>query len=98
MWLHAKKRAHGEHVRDDTNLLKKTLKRQQGQKKKSEREWTERVEGVQKAQHARQKRRNDNLAKRKEEKGAKTGGGNKKVKRPGFEGSFKGRTGGKKKS
>ncbi len=100
MWLNAKKRAHGEHVRDDTNLLKKTLKRQQGQKKKSEREWTERVEGVQKAQHARQKKRNENLAKRKEEKrggGGGGGAGNKKVKRPGFEGSFKGRTGGGKK-
>jgi len=95
MWLNAKKRAHGEHVRDDTSLLKKTLKRQQGQKRKSEREWTDRIQGVQKAQEARQKKRTDNLAKRKEEK--RHGGGGKKVKRPGFEGSFKGRTGGGKK-
>lgn len=99
MWLNAKKRAHGEHVRDDTSLLKKALKRQQGQKRKSEREWNERLEGVQKAQYAKQKKRTENLTKRKEEK--HSGGGAKKdkrVKRPGFEGSFKGRTGGKRKS
>jgi len=95
MWLNAKRRAHGEHVRDDTNLLKKALKRQQGQKKKSEKEWHDRLDGVQKSQEAKQKKRNENLAKRKEEK--KSGRG-KKVKRPGFEGSFKGRTGGKRKS
>lgn len=98
MWLNAKRRAHGDHVRDDTSLLKKALKRQQGQKRKSEREWTDRLQGVQKAQEARQKKRNDNLAKRKEEKHSSGGGGGKKVRRPGFEGSFKGRTGGKRKA
>ncbi|RVX75238.1 hypothetical protein B0A52_00590 [Exophiala mesophila] len=95
MWLNAKRKAHGEHVRDDTSLLKKALKRQQGQKKKSEKEWAERTEGIQKAQFARQKKRTENLAKRKDDKQAGKG---KKLKRPGFEGSFKGRTGGKKKS
>ncbi|OCT47842.1 60S ribosome biogenesis protein Rrp14 [Cladophialophora carrionii] len=94
MWLNAKRRAHGEHVRDDSSLLKKALKRQQGQKKKSEKEWTERMEGVKKAQETKQKKRTENLARRKEEKRAGKG---KKVKRPGFEGSFKGRTGGGRK-
>ncbi|EXJ73567.1 uncharacterized protein A1O5_03328 [Cladophialophora psammophila CBS 110553] len=94
MWLNAKRRADGQHVRDNTSLLKKALKRQQGQKKKSEREWNERLEGVKKAQDAKQKKRVENLAKRKEEKHSKQG----KVRRPGFEGSFKGRTGGKRKS
>jgi hypothetical protein len=94
MWLNAKRRAHGEHVRDDSSLLKKALKRQQGQKKKSEKEWTERIEGVKKAQETKQKKRTENLTKRKEEKRAGKG---KKVKRPGFEGSFKGRTGGGRK-
>ncbi|EXJ89922.1 hypothetical protein A1O3_02989 [Capronia epimyces CBS 606.96] len=98
MWLNAKKRAHGEHVRDDTSLLKKALKRQQGQKRKSEREWTERLEGVQKAQEAKQKKRTVNLARRKEEKHSGGIKKDKKIKRPGFEGSFKGRTGGKRKS
>lgn len=95
MWLNAKKKAHGERVRDDTSLLKKALKRQEGNKKKSEKEWTDRIEGVQKGQEIRQKKRNDNLQKRKDEKGGKSKA--KKVKRPGFEGSFRGRTGGGKK-
>lgn len=106
MWLNAKKKAHGERVRDDTNLLKKTLKRQDGEKKKSEREWRGRIEGVAKSQEVRQKKREANIEKRREEKGG--GGGGKhvhkkggvkkaKVKRPGFEGSFKTRnTGGKR--
>lgn len=95
MWLAAKKRAAGEKVKDDTSLLKKALKRQEGQKKKSEKEWTERKEGIDKSIAAKQKKRTENLAKRKEEKGSKKG--KSKPRRPGFEGSFKGRTGGKKK-
>ncbi len=103
MWLNAKKKAHGERVKDDTSLLKKTLKRQEGEKKKSEKEWQGRVEGVAKSQEARQRRRQENINKRREEKGSGggkhakkkggaggSGGGKKpKVKRPGFEGSFK---------
>ncbi|RQM07565.1 hypothetical protein DH86_00002026 [Scytalidium sp. 3C] len=97
LWLNAKKRAHGEKVRDDTSLLKKTLKRKEKQKKKSEKAWSERKEGVEKSQAMRQKKREENLRKRKEEKGSKGKGkgrsvpskGKKKVKsRPGFEGSF----------
>jgi hypothetical protein len=95
MWLNAKKKAHGERVRDDTSLLKKALKRQEGNKKKSEKEWTDRIEGVQKGQEIRQKKRNENIQKRKDEKGGNSKP--KKVKRPGFEGSFRGRTGGGKK-
>lgn len=105
MWLNARKHAHGECVRDDTSLLKKTLKRKEKQKAKSTKEWSERLEGIKKAQSLKQKRREDNLAKRKEEKGVKKGKGKKKAKakpkaRPGFEGSFGARapsSGGKKK-
>lgn len=93
MWLNAKKRAHGERVRDDTSLLKKALKRKESAKKKSEREWKERLEGVQKGKEMRQAKREENIRKRKEEKGAKKGG----KARPGFEGSFKAKVGGKKK-
>lgn len=39
MWSRALKQTAGEKVRDDEKLLKKALKRQQGEKKKSEREW-----------------------------------------------------------
>ncbi|KAK5201105.1 hypothetical protein LTR16_003811 [Cryomyces antarcticus] len=97
LWLNAKKRAHGERVRDDTSLLKKTLKRKEKAKGKSEREWDERIDGVKKGQEIRQKQREANLAKRKEEKGMKGKGaskgkgkmGKKGKGRPGFEGSFK---------
>ncbi|KAI9844479.1 MAG: surfeit locus protein [Sclerophora amabilis] len=97
MWLKARKRAHGEKIRDDTSLLKKTLKRKEKAKSKSESQWKEREENVTKGKEARQKKREDNLRKRKEEKGSKgkkpSSKGAKKVKRPGFEGSFKAKTG-----
>ncbi|KAB2575569.1 putative 60s ribosome biogenesis protein rrp14 protein [Lasiodiplodia theobromae] len=98
LWLNAKKRAHGEKVKDDTNLLKKTLKRKEKQKKKSEKEWTERIEGVEKGKEMRQKKREENLRKRREEKGTKPGKKANKLKagkkkaRPGFEGSFRSKT------
>ena len=94
-WLNARKHAQGERVRDDTSLLKKTLKRKEKAKKKSEREWGERSEGVRKGVEGRQRRREENLKRRREEKGGKgkkkgKGGGKPKVTaRPGFEGSFK---------
>lgn len=97
MWLNAKKRAHGERVKDDTSLLKKALKRQEKQKQRSGKDWDTRLEGVRSSQEARQKKRTENLQKRKDEKGSKKTG-KKKVKRPGFEGSFKGRAGKSKKS
>ncbi|OJJ47526.1 hypothetical protein ASPZODRAFT_131040 [Penicilliopsis zonata CBS 506.65] len=103
MWLNAKKRAHGERVRDDTSLLKKALKRKETAKKKSEREWRERIDGVAKGKEARQMKREENLRKRRDEKGAGGGKGKgkkpagKRKARPGFEGSFKAKVGGKKK-
>ncbi|MCJ1378033.1 hypothetical protein MMC17_001129 [Xylographa soralifera] len=102
-WLNARKRAHGERIRDDSSLLKKTLKRKEKAKKKSEKEWGERIEGIEKGKAMRQKKRDENLQKRKDEKGVKGKKaksnlkGSKKGKpkaRPGFEGSF--RAGGKK--
>ncbi|OQE07545.1 hypothetical protein PENVUL_c013G03066 [Penicillium vulpinum] len=100
LWLNAKKRAHGERVRDDTSLLKKALKRKETAKKKSEREWGDRMDAVAKFRGERQNKREENLRKRRDEKGVKgkkksSSGGKKKAARPGFEGSFKG--GGKKK-
>ena len=96
MWLNAKKRAHGERVKDDTSLLKKALKRQEKEKQRSGKDWDARLEGVRSSQEAKQKKRTANLQKRRDEKGAKTTG-KKKVKRPGFEGSFRGRAGKSKK-
>ncbi|KAL2860901.1 putative 60S ribosome biogenesis protein Rrp14 [Aspergillus lucknowensis] len=101
MWLNAKKRAHGERVRDDTSLLKKALKRKESAKKRSEREWKERLDTVKKGKDMKQQKREENLRKRREEKGKggrKTSGGGPKGKpRPGFEGSFKAKVGGGKK-
>ncbi|TVY59572.1 Ribosomal RNA-processing protein, partial [Lachnellula suecica] len=71
LWANAKKRAHGVRVRDDTSLLKKTLKRKEKAKQKSEGEWKERKEGVAKAQAMKQKKREENIRKRKDEKGTK---------------------------
>ncbi|KAI5364327.1 Putative ribosomal RNA-processing protein [Septoria linicola] len=98
MWLNAKKRAHGERQRDDVSLLKKTLKRKEKAKGKSEQEWNDRKEAVVKGKELKQKKRETNLAKRREEKGSKpgkkkggkpSGGGGKKKARAGFEGRFK---------
>ncbi|RMZ66009.1 60s ribosome biogenesis rrp14 [Pyrenophora seminiperda CCB06] len=96
LWLAAKKRAQGEKVFDDVNLLKKSLKRQQKQKDKSKQEWKERLTNVDQGKAAKQKKREENLKKRKEEKGQKgkkkaVKKPGKKVKRPGFEGTFKSR-------
>ncbi|EAS32971.3 60S ribosome biogenesis protein Rrp14 [Coccidioides immitis RS] len=96
MWLNAKKRAHGEKVKDDVSLLKKALNRKEGTKKKSEKQWKERIEGVAKSREARQAKREENIRKRKEEKGNKGKKGKPKA-RPGFEGRFKTKVGGKKK-
>ncbi|KAK0249017.1 hypothetical protein B0A54_04176 [Friedmanniomyces endolithicus] len=100
MWLNARKRAHGERVRDDTSLLKKALKRKEKAKGKSGEEWAERQEAVVKGREMKQKKRDGNLLKRREGKGVKgkkggkggaksgkSGGDAKKGKgRPGFEG------------
>jgi hypothetical protein len=97
MWLNAKKRAHGEKVRDDSSMLKKTLKRKEKAKKKSEKEWNERKESQAKGTAMKQKKREENLKARRDgsNKGkgkGKSAGvkkGKPKVKsRPGFEGSF----------
>ena len=71
LWLNAKKKAHGERVKDDTSLLKKTLKRKEKQKAKSAEEWSNREEGIKKNQEIKQKKREENLMKRRDEKGGK---------------------------
>jgi hypothetical protein len=96
LWLAAKKRAQGEKVFDDVNLLKKTLKRQDKQKEKSKMEWKERLTSVTEGKERKQKKREENLKKRRDEKGQKgkkkvKKPGKKSVKRPGFEGTFKAR-------
>jgi hypothetical protein len=98
LWLNAKKRAQGEKVFDDVNLLKKSLKRQQKQKDKSKQEWKERLTSIADGKEKRQKKREENLKARRESKGVKgkkkgtpKKGGKKPAKRAGFEGTFKGK-------
>ena len=103
-WAAAKNRVSGEKRKDDPSLLKKTIKRNEKAKGKSEKEWNDRIESVKKGQEMRQQKREDNLRKRREMKGVK-GKDRKKLlgkqkgrdgvqkpkqkKRPGFEGTFK---------
>jgi len=90
-WHHALLAAKGEKVKDDPSLLRKTITRKEREKKKSKREWDERLAKVERDKEARQKKREENIAKRRDEKGKK---GKKvkgkkpvvKKKRPGFEG------------
>ncbi|KAK6352810.1 hypothetical protein TWF696_004813 [Orbilia brochopaga] len=93
-WSKALKMAAGEKLQDDEGLLKKSLKRQEKAKKKSKREWQERNAGVEKAKAMRQKKREANIAARKEQKKAGKSGKkarkvpSKKTKgRAGFEGT-----------
>ncbi|KAL5612062.1 hypothetical protein BROUX41_000381 [Berkeleyomyces rouxiae] len=99
-WLTARRRAEGEKIRDDESSLKKAVKRKDRVKKRSEREWNDRLKGVEKAKADKQKKRETNLRKRVDDKlerklerasgkkRSKSGsGGAKKKSRPGFEGS-----------
>ena len=80
-WKTLMKRASGDKSeRDDIKLLKKALKRKEAKKQKSAAAWALRTKEVEDAKMDRQKVRNENLQKKREEKGSK------KALRPGFEG------------
>ncbi|TGJ85511.1 hypothetical protein E0Z10_g3249 [Xylaria hypoxylon] len=97
VWLTARRRAEGEKIKDDEKMLKKAVKRKETTKKKSSKEWAVRKEGVAKGIKDRQKKREDNIRQRRDEKilgkaGRKKGGKKSSSKgRAGFEGSFMGK-------
>jgi hypothetical protein len=95
-WLTARRRAEGEKIKDDEKMLKKAVKRKESIKKKSTKEWSARKEGVAKGIKERQKKREENIRKRRDEKLLGKAGKKKGAKKPskgraGFEGSFMGK-------
>lgn len=67
-WKSALAKASGEKVKDDPDLLKRTIKRRDQQKKQSSKKWESRLENVQKGIRERQEKRQENIMKRKKEK------------------------------
>lgn len=96
-WLTARRRAEGEKIRDNEAILKKTVKRKEVAKKKSEKAWQDRSQGVKHAQKQKQQKREANLKERRENKMLGKAGKKKLAKanaasvkkkgRPGFEGA-----------
>jgi len=81
----AVKRAKGERVRDDPQLLKKTLKREQKRKQKSAKDWQKRKNEQQSAMEEKQRQRSENI-KQHIEKKRQQQLSTKPKDRPGFEG------------
>ncbi|KOC65996.1 Surfeit locus protein 6 like protein [Habropoda laboriosa] len=67
-WKSVLAKAGGDKVKDDPDLLKRTLKRKEQQKKKSAKKWETRLGNVQKGILERQKKRQDNIMAKKKEK------------------------------
>lgn len=94
LWNRAMQHAKGEKVRDNEKMLTKAFKRQQQQKRKSEREWNDRRYTVDKHKRTKDKKRTENLQARRDSKKIK-GKKVKPVKKPssgkraGFEGRLK---------
>ncbi|XP_001604974.2 surfeit locus protein 6 homolog isoform X1 [Nasonia vitripennis] len=66
-WKSALAKATGEKVKDDPELLKRTIKREEQKKKHSHKKWESRQVGVQKAVQERQQKRSENIMKRKKD-------------------------------
>ncbi|CAD6634780.1 XXYS1_4_G0006750.mRNA.1.CDS.1 [Saccharomyces cerevisiae] len=98
-WQKAMLQAEGIKIRDDEKLLRKAIKRKEAQKRKSAIEWSERKRVVEDTISERQKRREENLRIRKDNKGKKRNkqekmkrkyvGSAVPKKRAGFEGRLK---------
>jgi len=67
-WKNALAKAQGEKVKDDEQLLAKTIQKREQQRQKSKKKWEARQEGVKKAKDERQQKRQENIDKRKKTK------------------------------
>ncbi|XP_077272693.1 surfeit locus protein 6 [Temnothorax americanus] len=67
-WKSALAKASGEKIKDDPELLKRTIKRNEQKKKHSAKKWNSRIENVQKSMQERQEKRRENIMKKKKEK------------------------------
>eukprot|EP00271_Cylindrocystis_brebissonii_P010543 TRINITY_DN2674_c0_g1_i1.p1 TRINITY_DN2674_c0_g1~~TRINITY_DN2674_c0_g1_i1.p1 ORF type:complete len:255 (-),score=79.57 TRINITY_DN2674_c0_g1_i1:966-1730(-) len=91
-WKAAAERASGVKVKDDPKLLKRTLHKQEKARQKSAAEWDSRVKQARSAGAVKQKRRQDNLQQRVDnKKKTRIAKREKKLmRRPGFEGQVGG--------
>ncbi|XP_012279186.1 surfeit locus protein 6 homolog [Orussus abietinus] len=67
-WKTVLAKASGQKVKDDPELLKKTMRREEQKKKHSAKKWDSRLQAVDKAKQERQQKRQENIMKRKKEK------------------------------
>ncbi|KZC08234.1 PREDICTED: surfeit locus protein 6 homolog [Dufourea novaeangliae] len=67
-WKSVLAKASGEKIKDDPDLLKRTINRKEQKKKHSVKKWESRLENVQKGIRERQDKRQDNIMKRKKDK------------------------------
>ncbi len=74
-------RAKGVAVRDDVKKLRKTIRKEKRKSEKSKEEWSERVKSLEEEKMAKQKKRDENLKERRENKGKSKGKGKSKSKK-----------------
>ncbi|CAH0747516.1 unnamed protein product [Diatraea saccharalis] len=70
-WKSVLQKAEGLKVKDDPNLLKKSIKKIEQKKKQSKKKWENRIQSVQQKKEDRQKKRKENISKKKKEKKSK---------------------------
>lgn len=71
-WNNVLAKAEGVKVKDNVELLKKTIARKERQKKVSKNKWDERNDVLEKTKKEKQDKRTNNLLKKKQEKKEKT--------------------------
>jgi len=83
-WDSALQKARGTKLKDNPKLLKKSIKRQEKAKSKSDKQWSDRVENVEKKKEEKQKLRKQHLKERREgsNKNKKGSSSGKKKKKP----------------